>query len=220
MPRLPGVVVGVMVGVTVLGVCALAVPVWPVAAGLVSTEIHVDRKTPKKTPTPPPTPTLTPTPLPTATAAVAVAAAAPTATLTPTPSPTPSPTATPAAGKKNKKAKQVSDSAKKEKKNHDNTVTVGRGTLDPIPALPRGETVEIKGTALRSGEVCSLQMFYSDKAARTIRDVVPDEHKRCVFSVTVPDRPGAVGEGKALMILTKETSGKKSGEARQTFTVK
>lgn len=206
--------------VVVLVACALVAPVLPVAAGLISTEIQVDRKTPKKTPTA--TPTFTPSPVPTATSmTVAVAAATPTATLTPTPSPTPSPTATPAAGKKKKKtAPPVSDSAKKEKKNHDNTVTVGRGTLDAIPPLTRGETVEIKGTALRSGELCSLQMFYSDKQAKPIHDVVPDEHKRCVFSVTVPDRPGAVGEGKAVMTLTKSTNGRKSGEARQSFTVK
>jgi hypothetical protein len=104
-------------------------------------------------------------------------------------------------------------------KTQDTTVTVGRGTLDLIGTLTRGQTVEIRGTALRTGELCALQMFYSDKPAAIVRDVVPDEKKRCVFTVPVPDRPGAVGEGKAKLILTRATSGKKSGEARQVFTV-
>jgi Sec-independent protein translocase protein TatA len=119
-----------------------------------------------------------------------------------------------------KEAKQKkSDAAAKEKKGHDNTITLNRGTLDPIPVLTRGQTVEIKGTALKTGELCALQIFYSDKPARPIREVVPDEKKRCAFSVTVPDRPGVVGEAKAKLILTKATSGKKSGEARQVFSV-
>ena len=98
-------------------------------------------------------------------------------------------------------------------------VTVGRGTLDPIGVLARGQTVEIRGTALRTGELCALQMFYADKPAKIIRDIVPDEKKRCVFTVPIPDRPGVVGEGKAKLILTKATSGTKSGEARQVFSV-
>jgi hypothetical protein len=109
--------------------------------------------------------------------------------------------------------------AKEGEKKQDTEVTADRGTLDPIGVLARGQTVEIRGTALRTGELCALQVFYTDKPAKVIRDVVPDEKKRCVFSVPIPDRPGVVGEGKAKLILTKATSGKKSGEARQVFSV-
>ena len=104
-------------------------------------------------------------------------------------------------------------------KKQDDTSTPGRGTLDSIGVLARGQTVEIRGTALRTGELCALQIFYADEPAKAIRNVVPDERKRCVFTVSIPDRPGIVGEGKAKLILTKATSGKKSGEARQVFTV-
>jgi hypothetical protein len=107
----------------------------------------------------------------------------------------------------------------KQAKQQDTTITVGRGTLDPIGTLVRGQTVEIRGTALRNGELCALQVFYADRPATAIKEVVPDAKKRCVFTVQVPDRPGAVGEGKAKLTLTKATSGKKSGEARQVFTV-
>jgi hypothetical protein len=120
--------------------------------------------------------------------------------------------------KQNKPLSEQKDTKAKQKK-EDTEVTVGRGTLDPIGTLARGQTVESRGTALRTGELCALQMFYSDKPATVIKEVVPDEKKRCVFAVPVPDRPGAVGEGKAKLILTKATSGKKSGEARQVFSV-
>jgi hypothetical protein len=120
-----------------------------------------------------------------------------------------------------KPRRPTSDGQKKDGQNkkEDTTVTVGRGTLDPIAPLTHGQTVEIRGTALRTGEVCALQMFYADKPAKVIRDAVPDEKKRCVFNVPVPDRPTALGAGKAKLILTKAISGKKSGEARQVFTV-
>jgi len=105
------------------------------------------------------------------------------------------------------------------KKKEDTTITLNKGTIDPIGPLTRGQTVEIHATALRTGELCALQMFYADRATKVIREVVPDEKKRCVFSVQVPDRPTAVGAGKAKLILTKATSGKKSGEASQVFSV-
>ncbi|MFN8633244.1 MAG: hypothetical protein U0893_05255 [Chloroflexota bacterium] len=162
------------------------------------------------TATPTPSPTLTPTP---------------TGTL-PTATPTLTPTATPVqwteSGKSRKGVTKKSPAKKptpEGQKRQDNEVTAGRGTLDTIGTLTRGQTVEIKGTAKSGGQVCALQMYYADKAAPAIRDVKPDAKKRCVFTVTVPDRPTAVGEGKAKLILTKETSGKKAAEASQTFTV-
>ena len=97
--------------------------------------------------------------------------------------------------------------------------TPNRGTIDPIGALTRGQAVEIRATTLASGQACALRLFYADKAAPVIRDVTPDKDKRCVFSVTIPERAGVVGEAKAMLIFTKATSGKKVGTARQAFTV-
>ena len=105
------------------------------------------------------------------------------------------------------------------KKAQDETATPNRGTIDPIGAASRGQTIDVHATALRNGQRCALQIFYDDKTAKTIRDVEPDNKKRCTFSVTVPDRPGVVGVAKAKLILTSATSGKPAGEARQTFNV-
>jgi hypothetical protein len=105
------------------------------------------------------------------------------------------------------------------KKTQDDEVTPNRGTIDTIGAVARGQTVTIRATALKTGESCALQIFYADKPAKTIRDVTPNAKKRCEFSVDIPDRPGAVGEAKAKLILSKTTSGKPSGEARQVFSV-
>jgi len=104
-------------------------------------------------------------------------------------------------------------------KKQDEEVTPNRGTIDAIGTVARGQTITVYATALRTGEACALQIFYADKPAKTIRDVAPDTKKRCEFSVTIPDRPEAVGEAKAKLILTKASSGKPDGEARQVFTV-
>ena len=104
-------------------------------------------------------------------------------------------------------------------KKQENDVTPNRGTIDSIGAVARGQEITVHATALRNGESCALQIFYADKPAKIIRDVTPDAKKRCEFTFTVPDRPGAVGEAKAKLILTKTTSGKPSGEARQVFSV-
>jgi hypothetical protein len=105
------------------------------------------------------------------------------------------------------------------KKAQDETATPNRGTIDPIGTVKRGQTIDVHATALRNGQMCALQIFYEDKAAKIIREIAPDEKKRCTFTVTVPDRPGAVGVAKAKLILTSATSGKPSGEARQTVNV-
>jgi hypothetical protein len=105
------------------------------------------------------------------------------------------------------------------KKTQDQTATPNRGTIDPIGTVSRGQTIEVHATALRNGQMCALQVFYDDKPAKTVRDIEPDDKKRCTFSVTVPDRPGVVGVAKAKLILTSATSGKHAGEARQTFNV-
>jgi len=115
--------------------------------------------------------------------------------------------------------RQVSIKDDKPRKAQDETVTPNRGTIDSIGSVGRGQIVEVRATALRNGQMCGLQIFYDDKPAKTIRDVEPDAKKRCTFTVTVPDRPGAVGQAKAKLILTNASSGKPSGEARQTFTV-
>ena len=104
-------------------------------------------------------------------------------------------------------------------KKQDEEVTPNRGTIDAIGTAARGQTITVHATALRNGEACALQIFYADKPAKIIRDVLPDSKKRCEFSVDIPDRPGAVGEAKAKLILTKASSGKPDGEARQVFTV-
>lgn len=184
-----------------------------------------------KTPTPTPKPTRKPK---SARQAQATATPTETPTLTPTPTgtlPTATPTLTPTAtpvqwtesGKTRKGATKKAPAKKatpEGQKRQDDEVTVGRGTLDRIGELTRGQTVEIKGTAKSSGQLCALQIYYADKAAPPIRDVKPDAKKRCVFTVTVPDRPGVVGEAKARLVLTKETSGKLAAEASQAFTVK
>ena len=113
----------------------------------------------------------------------------------------------------------VSVKEDKPRKAQDETVTPNRGTIDSIGTVGRGQTVEVHATALRNGQLCSLQIFYDDKPAKTLRDIEPDAKKRCTFTMTVPDRPGAVGLAKAKLILTNASSGKQSGEARQTFTV-
>ncbi len=104
-------------------------------------------------------------------------------------------------------------------KKQDDEVTPNRGTIDTIGAVARGQTITVHATALRNGESCALQIFYADKPARIIRDVTPDAKKRCEFTVDIPDRPGAVGEAKAKLILSKASSGKPDGEARQVFSV-
>jgi hypothetical protein len=105
------------------------------------------------------------------------------------------------------------------KKTQDQTATPNRGTIDPIGTVSRGQTIDVHATALRNGQMCALQVFYDDKPAKTVRDIEPDDKKRCTFSVTVPDRPGVVGVAKAKLMLTSATSGKHAGEARQTFNV-
>ena len=104
-------------------------------------------------------------------------------------------------------------------KDQDNVVTVNRGTVDSIGAVGRGQTIEIHGTALRSGQTCVFRLFYADKQGPVIRDVAPDDKKRCTVSVTIPDRPGVVGDASVVLLFTKTASGKKDGSARQTFTV-
>jgi len=134
------------------------------------------------------------------------------------------PTSTPTTNTATTKSRQgndrkVSTKAEPPRKAQDETVTPNRGTIDSIGTVGRGQTVEVHATALRSGQMCALQIFYDDKPAKTIRDVEPDAKKRCTFTVTVPDRPSAVGLAKAKLILTNASSGKPSGEAKQTFTV-
>ena len=104
-------------------------------------------------------------------------------------------------------------------KAQDDTVTPNRGTIDAIGVVSRGQVIDVHATALRSGQLCALQIFYEDKPAKIIRDVTPDTKKRCTFTATVPDRPGVVGVAKVKLILTSATSGKPSGEAKQTFNV-
>jgi hypothetical protein len=104
-------------------------------------------------------------------------------------------------------------------KDQDNVVTANRGTIDPIGIASRGQTIEVHGTALRSGQACVFRLFYADKQGPVIRDVVPDEKKRCTASVTIPDRPGVAGNASVVLLFTKTASGKKDGTARQTFTV-
>jgi hypothetical protein len=108
---------------------------------------------------------------------------------------------------------------KPEDKQQDNTVTVNRGTVDPIGVLSRGQTIDLHGTALRTGQTCLFRLFYADKPGPVIRDVVPDAMKRCTASVTIPDRPGVVGDATVVLVFTKATSGKRDGSARQTFTI-
>jgi hypothetical protein len=104
-------------------------------------------------------------------------------------------------------------------KRQDNVVTPNRGTIDPIGAVARGQAIEIRGTALRSGQTCVFRLFYADKQGPVVRDVVPDEKKRCAAGVTIPDRPGVVGNASVVLLFTKTASGKKDATARQTFTV-
>ena len=104
-------------------------------------------------------------------------------------------------------------------KDQDNVVTVNRGTVDPIGAIGRGQTIDIRGTALRSGQTCVFRLFYADKQGPVIRDVVPDEKKRCTASVTIPDRPGVVGAASVVVAFNKTASGVRDGSARQAFTV-
>jgi hypothetical protein len=104
-------------------------------------------------------------------------------------------------------------------KKQDEEVTPNRGTIDAIGTVARGQEVTVHATALRNGESCALQIFYADKPAKIIRDITPDSKKRCEFTFTVPDRPEAVGEAKAKLILTKASSSKPDGEARQVFSV-
>lgn len=104
-------------------------------------------------------------------------------------------------------------------KKQDEEVTPNRGTIDEIGSVARGQTITVHATTLRTGQACALQMFYADKQAKLIRDVVPDAKKRCEFTVDIPDRAGAVGEAKARLILTKASSGKPDGEARRAFSV-
>jgi hypothetical protein len=104
-------------------------------------------------------------------------------------------------------------------KNQDNTVTVNRGTVDPIGPVSRGQTIEISGTSLRSGQTCVFRLFYADKKGPVIRDVVPDDKKRCTASVTIPDRPGIVGDASVVLNFNKTTSGKRDGSARQAFAI-
>ena len=105
------------------------------------------------------------------------------------------------------------------KKDQDETVTPNRGTVDAIGVIARGQTIDIAATALRSGQTCTLQLFYADKQGPKVRDVVPDKNKRCTFNVTVPARPGVVGEAKIVVVFSKATSGKRDGNARQVFTI-
>ena len=129
------------------------------------------------------------------------------------------PTAAPKTKSRPGQEKTPSTATSAAKKAQDETVTPNRGTIDPIGAVGRGQVIEVHATALRSGQLCALQIFYEDKPAKIIRDVTPDTKKRCTFTVAVPDRPGAVGVAKAKLILTSATSGKPSGEAKQTFNV-
>jgi hypothetical protein len=104
-------------------------------------------------------------------------------------------------------------------KKQDNVVTENRGTIDPIAAVGRGQTIDISGTALRTGQACVFRLFYADKKGPVIRDVVPDEKKRCTASVTIPDRPGVVGDASVVLLFNNKSSGKHAGSARQTFTI-
>ena len=104
-------------------------------------------------------------------------------------------------------------------KDQDNVVTANRGTVDPIGAVGRGQTVEVRATALRSGQTCVFRLFYADKKGPVIRDVVPDEKKRCTASVTIPDRPGVVGAASVVVAFNKTASGVRDGSARQAFTI-
>jgi hypothetical protein len=108
---------------------------------------------------------------------------------------------------------------KPEDMKQDNTVTPNRGTIDPIGAVSRGQVVEINGTALRTGQTCLFRIFYADKPGPVIRDVVPDSKKRCTASVTIPDRPGVVGDATVVLVFQKAASGKRDGSARQAFTI-
>ena len=107
----------------------------------------------------------------------------------------------------------------KPKKEQDETVTPNRGTVDAVGVVARGQTIDITATALRTGQTCTLQLFYADKQGPRVRDVVPDKHKRCTFSVTIPERPEVVGEAKIVVVFNKATSGKRDGTARQVFTI-
>jgi hypothetical protein len=128
---------------------------------------------------------------------------------------------TPATTSKSRhgQAKTSSTAKPTPKKTQDETATPNRGTIDPVGTVSRGQTIDVHATTLRNGQMCALQIFYDDRPAKTVRDVEPDDKKRCTFSVTVPDRPGVVGVAKAKLILTSATSGKPAGEARQTFNV-
>jgi hypothetical protein len=129
------------------------------------------------------------------------------------------PTAAPKTKSRHGQEKAPSTATSAAKKAQDDTVTPNRGTIDPIGVVGHGQVIEVHATALRSGQQCALQIFYEDKPARIVRDVTPDTKKRCTFTVTIPDRPGVVGVAKAKLILTSATSGKPSGEAKQTFNV-
>src|SRR5215204_4433800 len=82
-----------------------------------------------------------------------------------------------------------------------------------VGAVGRAQTIEIHGTALRLGQTCVFRLFYADKRRPVIRDIVPDEKKRCTASVTIPDRPGVVGDASVVLLFTKTASGKKDGSA-------
>ena len=106
----------------------------------------------------------------------------------------------------------------KAKQDRDGTSTTGKGTLDPIGIVRRGQTVEIKGTVFHSGQTCTLKVAFADGTAKRIRDVSPDAHKRCSFTFTIPDELGVVGRGKAEFAI-KKASGGRQGFALQRFTV-
>ena len=57
--------------------------------------------------------------------------------------------------------------------------------------------IDISGTALRSGQTCLFRLFYADKPGPVIRDIVPDEKKRCTASVTMWSTSICRGAGPA-----------------------
>jgi hypothetical protein len=105
------------------------------------------------------------------------------------------------------------------RKRQDETITPNRGTVDPIGTVSRGQTIDIAGTARRSGQTCLFRVFFADKEGPVLRDIVPDAAKRCTASVTIPDRPGVVGDASIVLMFSKATSGKPDGSARQGFTI-
>jgi hypothetical protein len=114
-------------------------------------------------------------------------------------------------------AKKPSTAAAGTKRN-DGESTSGKGTLDPIGVLTRGQTIELRGTVLRTGQTCGLKVSYADGTAKRIKNVTPDTRKHCTFTVTVPETSGVVGAGKAVLTIKKQT-GALQRSVRQNFVV-